>query len=253
MNVSRDQDIENSCPDFFDDDERTLAAPSPPELDNFDRMVLRACGPIRGTVTRKEFKQLISDFFDLLLRKLEPVPDEWSGLQKVQIINEIHRIWTIYGGFTHVFCGDWDRGSIGGFHNFGRYLQLQMEGSACYVESSLENVAENHVYTIGARSSDGRNVHPIKGYSLNRSALDLFTLATQVFYIHLNTKEGWEKKHYDLWEKNIFVKVKEGEREVTYRVLAQATDPNNKRTFGIKTIYPDLTPNDGFTAINFQQ
>ena len=153
---------------------------------------------------------------------------------------------TLHGGFTHVFCGDWDRGSIGGFHYMGRYLQLQMEGEACYMESSLEDVAANHVYTIGARSADGRNRHRIKGYSLNQSATDLFTLATRSFYLYLRGPDGWVLKHNDLWEKNVYVKVQQGDMVVTYRVLAQATQPDDPFTYGIKTIYPDLTPNEGY-------
>lgn len=248
VDVEQDRDVDNICPDFFDEDESTLAMPSPPTLNNFDRMVLRACGPIRGTVSPEEFKELVFDYFDSLMRVIKPQPPHWSKLNKLEIILDLHRIWSLYGGFSHVFCGDWDRGSIGGFHNTGRYLQLQMEGQACYMESALEDVAKNHVYTIGARSSDGRNRNRIKGYSLNQSAMGLFTLATQSFYTFLNKNDDeWKLNHNDLWEKNLFVKVNEGNRIVSYRILALASDWNNPLTYGIKTIYPDLTPNDGFT------
>tara|TARA_R110001583_G_scaffold160300_1_gene312187 strand:+ start:505 stop:2058 length:1554 start_codon:yes stop_codon:yes gene_type:complete len=250
LDVNKDQDKDNKCDDFFDDDESTIALPLPPELDNFDRMTLRACGPIRGSVSRNEFKQLINDFYDTIFRNKNNLPVELTGLSKTQTINEFYRLWNLYGGFNHIFCGDWDRGSIGGFHNTGRYLQLQMEGQACYQKSPREEVKPGFVYTIGAESSDGKNKHPIKGYSYNRSALNLFTLATNSFYTYLNNDDGWERKHNDLWEKNIFVRATEADQIITYRVLAQASDPKNKRTYGIKTIYPDLTPNDNFKVVD---
>ena len=248
LDVVSDRDTGDQCADFFDHEESSIASPSPPALDTFDRMVLRACGSIKGSVTRKEFKQLLSDFYDTLWAQPNLVSSEVRALEKVQVINELHRLWTLYGGFDHVFCGDWDRGSIGGFHFVGRYLQLQMEGQACYVESTKEDIKENYVYTIGAQSVDGRNQHAIKGYSFNRSAFKLFTLATSVFYKHLNTSDGWKKKS-DLWEKNLFVNVVENDQTITYRVLVQASHPDNKRTYGIKTIYPDLTPDNGYDLV----
>lgn len=249
LNLSDDKDIHNTCEDFFDNDGATDSKPSPPKLDNFDRAVLRACGRLGGKVTGREFRQLIYDHYDHIMRVMKPHPLGWLRKTKYEIINELHRIWTLHGGFTHIFCGDWDGGSIGGFHDRGRYLQLQMEGKACYFKSPLEDVLPNYVYTIGVESADRLYRHKIKGYSLNKSSMDLFIFTTKAYYKFFNNSGGWSKDNDGIFRKSVYIETVEKGRNIIYRVLCYANDYANPLTYGIKTVYPDLTPDDGYKVV----
>ena len=51
-----------------------------------------------------------------------------------------------------------------------------------------------------------------------------------------------------LFEKNYFIQTEEKGKTITYRIMCQTKDPMNVLIYGIKTLYTDLTPNDGYQS-----
>ncbi len=226
------------CPVFFDDDPATAALPKAPPLDDLDRAVLRACGPLGGRVTVAEFRALLADHFESLRPGL---PAAWQGLAHDDVAARLKRLWLTHQGFDHIFCGEWDDGSIGGLHFRGRFLQLQSEAKACYMPSAREEIVEGQIYSLGVTSADGRYWHPIKGYALNQSAADLFGLATRAAEACCRPGDGWAR--YRTWHSKAFYKPSaEGGVEILNRVVCRADDPADPATIGLITIYSDATP-----------
>lgn len=230
------------CPAFFDDDPATLSLPEAPPIDAFDRAVLRACGPLGGRVTAAEFQALIQDHFEQLIATL---PASWATLPREDVLSRLGQIWLTHQGFDHVFCGEWEDGSIGGLHFRGRFLQLQAEAKACYLPSAREEVVEGLIYSLGVTSADGRYWHPIKGYALRQSATDLFGLATRAAAACCRAGSGgWER--YRSWKsKGFYTPSDEGGVEILNQVYCRADDPNDAKTIGLITIYSDATPKAG--------
>ena len=232
---SKNSNEATKCKPFFDDDSKTKFAPPAPQLTAFGKGVLRACGPIRGQVNEREFDALLKDNW-LLLK--ETIPNEWASLSDNDLVEKLRQTWLTHNGFNHIYCGEWNGGAIQGLHFTGRYLQLQQEKKICYSESKDEEIAPDKVYTIGVRSTDYANRHDKKGYALKQSAIDLFVLGNKVFE-YCNSQGVWAP-YKSTFDNALYVK--NSKLEIHYKAICKATDPKNKLTYGLLTLYPDLTP-----------
>jgi hypothetical protein len=258
LNLSKSITSNTTCQPFFDDNPYTRSKPNKPEVDAFDRSVLRACGPLGGKATKEELWQLLYDHYFSIRSSFKSPPADFVGKDRYDFVNELHRIWSIRNGFNHIMCGEWEGGTIGGLHNRARYLQLQTEGAACYIKSTKENVDEGYVYTIGVASADGEYKHEIKGYSLNKSSMDILAFGTQAFYRYCKgNTNGWKIYDDKTAEKDFYVTTREKDKKIAYRLVCKAEykpsqDDAQKAvltpeiisgTEGILTLYPDITPN----------
>ena len=89
MKLKNSFSIKNTIEPFFDNNELTKQKPQPPEhINSVDLDVLRACGPIRGKVTKKEFNSFIDKHFNALKPTF---PDEWEGLRTLKLKNDFHK------------------------------------------------------------------------------------------------------------------------------------------------------------------
>ena len=233
-----DEENVDKCMQFFDSDPSTHAQPEAPSLERFGKSILRACGPIRGCVSEREFEALICDHLDELDKFL---PKKWKNFSRPEIVAKLKQIWFKHNGFNHVFCGEWEDRTINGLHYRGRYLQLQTENTACYTKSSDEEILDDHIYTIGVTSADGANTHSKKGYALQQSATELFILGISAFEKCIQDEGDW-KPYKTTFDKSFYIKSLSAEAEIHYRVICKATTPNDATTYGILTIYPDVTP-----------
>lgn len=230
---------DQSCPVFFDRDPDSLAMPAPPPVTAFGAAVLRACGPLGGRVSEAEFEALIGDHYETVSRIL---PAAWRKLPQDDVLARLKQAWLTHQGFDHVFCGEWKNDTIGGLHYRGRFLQLQAEGSACLLPSDKQEIEPGQIYSIGVVSADKRHRHPIKGYALNQSALDLLRLGTGTLAQCCQAGGGgWE--NYRNWVSKVQrVTSDEGGVEISNRVICRADNPNDAGSIGLVTLYSDATP-----------
>lgn len=230
---------DRSCAPFFDTNDHTQEKPPlPGNVPEFDRAVLRACGPIRGAATREEFQALLSGTSGAADR-LQSMP----ALSATA--DQLLQIWYRHNAFNHIFCGEWQDGSIGGLHLWSRYAQLQLESSACYLDSSDEELGAGGVYTIGVRSADGANQHTKKGYALYQNAAELLTLGTSAFLGYCRSNKNWRHNPtFGSYEKRCLIDSGAGEGLVRNVVICKADHPDDPDSYGLLTFYPDATPDE---------
>ena len=228
-----------ACPAFFDDDPRTEAQPEAPAVTAFDEAVLRACGPRGGRVTEAEFEALVADHREVLAAAL---PAAWRALPEDARLARLKQTWLGHRGFDHVFCGEWEKGTIGGLHFRGRFLQLQVEGSACRLPSDKQEIEPGQIYGIGVVSAEGDFRHPIKSYALNQTALDLLRLGTGTAAACCRAgSDGWAP--YRSWRSKVLhVPTAEGGPEIVNRVICRADNPADSAGIGLVTLHADATP-----------
>jgi hypothetical protein len=237
----------DGCAPFFDDDPATAYQPSAPALDPFDRAVLRACGPIRGRVSAEEFETLVLDHLPRIRPRL---PADWRELDDGAIHSKLAAIWLAGNGFDHVFCGEWEKGRVGGLHFRGRYLQLQREASACFrVTDRLERDADR-IYAIGVASADGAEFAPIKSYALAQSALDVLALGTAGFSACCGPGADW-RPYGDRFGHQVFIPSDEGGTSIMNRLVCGTRDRTSTANAALTTLYPDATPGDAVPQCRF--
>jgi len=234
------------CLAFFDQENNPIAVgfggtadmtPPPPSLDDFDKAVLAACGPAGKVVTRDEFKVLMSAHPDVLERirtfaGSKVFASKPPSADTPSFLEDLTEAWFAIHAFDHIMCGEpgTGRNTIGGLHFRGRYLQLQESGEACRMDNYRQNeVVPGVIYTMGVQmrtASGGMARHAIKGYGLTLDAQDIMAAVTRAFAENPTASS-----------------------ESTACLLGVEDDGTAftavfvRRAGGIRTFYPDATPN----------
>ncbi len=238
-----------TCLPFFDQKDNPVPigkagkkidiTPEPPALTDFDRAVMKVCGPPLKKVTRDEFKELMREYSHILMDIRDftdgrVFADRPARSSPEDYLNDLTDAWFNRNGFNHIFCGEKGKTkngvtSIGGMHHHGRYLQLQKSKRACRIAADRDEVAPGLIYSMGVSLKDpqGRQLRsPIKGYGLTLSAQDIFKLATQAFKDNPKSKKS---RNLGCW-----LPVRDEGRDFT-TVFVRSRK-------GIVTFYPDATP-----------
>jgi len=205
--------------------------PPPPQLNLFDKAVLRTCGSIGTKVRAESFKQLLSFYPDVLQKAQQLSGGELrpGRRSKSQFLEDLTAIWFNEQGFEHIFCGEiYSANDIGGLHFYGRYLQLQNEriGGRLPNNSQRGEVVPGIIYTIGVLLKQGELLvtDAIKGYAYVSNAQEILLNTTRAF----KTQENIEGAC-------IFPVL---DKETGNSFQAVFVKENN----AIITFYPDATP-----------
>lgn len=234
---------DKQCLPFFDtvDNPEKLGngtadiTPPPPVLNAFDKAVDNACGAPGKVVSEDEFKALMRAHPDVLERIRsftggQVFANRPAAGSADAYLADLTEAWFKIEAFDHIFCGEVDGRSIGGLHFAGRYLQLQESGAACRMDNFRQNeVVPGVIYTMGARmkTADGRFVqHSTKGYGLTMSAEDILKIATRAFK---------ENPTSSTQSTGCLLSVTDDGKQFTTVFV--------RRQAGIRTFYPDATPN----------
>jgi len=154
-------------------------------------------------------------------------------------LEDLTDAWFAIAAFDHIFCGEpaANGGKIGGLHFHGRYLDLQKEGSACRMSNYAQNeVVPGVIYTMGVmmKNASGTFVRDArKGYGLTTSAEDIFKIVTRAFAENPTTSSESTGCLLPVTD--------DGQRFTAVFV---------RRAAGIRTFYPDATPNARGTTQN---
>ncbi|NEQ54692.1 MAG: EndoU domain-containing protein [Leptolyngbya sp. SIO3F4] len=240
--------IESEFSPFFDNEDNPRQVgfggvvditPPAPVLNDFDRDVVATCGELGKEVSKDEFKAMMQRHPDVL----ENIKDYVGGevfhnslpqMDNTAFLNTLTEAWfNDAHGFDHIFCSEPESTSrIGGLHFHGRYLQLQEDGLAGILDDneSREEVDPGVIYTLGVEMKVGDSIFrdQRKGYGLTLSAEDIFKLATKAFRDNpTNSTQSvgclLDVNDDDQQFKAVFV----------------------RRSYGVRTFYPDATPNGG--------
>ncbi|MFN6468580.1 MAG: EndoU domain-containing protein [Nostoc sp. SerVER01] len=169
--------------------------PPPPQLNSFDRAVLKICGTIGTRVSTNSFKQLLSSYPDVLEKVQQASGGELSSgrKNKAQFLEDLTNIWFKRRGFEHIFCGEiYNANDIGGLHFYGRYLQLQNQGIGGRLpyNQGREEVVPGVIYTMGVvikqKNRTIRDV--IKGYGYLSNAEEILLDTTKIFKLQGNNE-----------------------------------------------------------------
>ncbi len=208
--------------------------PVPPVLSEFDRAVNQVCGEPGKAVSRAEFQQLMNDHPQVLAAIQDFTEGKVFGSRPTlrdtaAYLEDLTDAWFNIHGFDHIICAEPTAGgSIGGFHFWGRYLELQQKGLACRLPNlSRAEVIPGVIYTMGAKIKVDGGVasSPVKGYGLTLSAADILKAATKAFA---------ENPTASTKSKGCLLPLEDDGREfITVFV---------RRAGGIRTFYPDATP-----------
>ncbi len=200
LNAMQSQPAENtSLQPFFDNfnnpvnvafprGQKLDITPPPPQLNLFDRAVLRTCGSIGTRVRVESFKQLLFQYPDVLQKAQQLSSGELrSGRRsKSQFLEDLTAIWFNKQGFEHIFCGQiYTANDIGGLHFYGRYLQLQNEGIGGRLPNNSQRgeVVPGVIYTMGVVLKQGQRLvtDEIKGYAYVSNAQEILLDTTRAF------------------------------------------------------------------------
>lgn len=237
---------EDACLPFFDTvDEKVNVkvgglvdiSPPPPQLDAFDEAINAACGRPGTVVSPDQFKALFAANPDVLERLKAFTGGKVFATRPPHVsaasyLEDLTEAWFAIKAFDHIMCGEPGAGSgkIGGLHFAGRYLRLQTTGEACLMGNYRQNeVVPGVIYTTGVimRMGDGREVRDaIKGYGLTLSGEDIMKAVTRAFAENPTTSDD---------SVGCLLPVKDDGKEFTAVFV--------RRAAGIRTFYPDATPN----------
>nr|WP_088243490.1 EndoU domain-containing protein [Calothrix rhizosoleniae] len=223
--------INNPVPVAFPSGKNLDISPPPPVLNNFDQAILEICGPIGTRVESYKFKQLLSNYPDVV-KKLQQVTGgelRPNRRRRSEFIQDLTNIWFQRKGFEHIFCGEiYNTNDIGGLHFYGRYLQIQNQGIGGRLpnNSQREEVVPGVIYTMGVvLKQENRLVRDvIKGYPYLSNAEEMLIDATQIFKLQGDTEGA------------CIFDVKDKETGKTFPSVFV------RRNRGIITFYPDATP-----------
>lgn len=235
------------CLPFFDNQHNPVSLPGSgrvdvtppaPDIAPFGHAVNGLCGEFGTKVTPAGFSSMLAAHPDLLERVREftkgrvfaghSLPTGAGGY-----LRDLTDAWFGAGGFAHIFCGEPGRSaSVGGLHFRGRYLQLQREGVACRLPDNRrsEEVEPGTIYSMGVRirTNAATLQSERKGYGLTLSAEDLLKVVTRAFAE--NPASGRSN------EGCLLAVQDDGKRFKAVFV---------RRKQGIRTFYPDATPDTG--------
>ncbi|WP_414621896.1 EndoU domain-containing protein [Calothrix sp. CCY 0018] len=205
--------------------------PPAPVLNSFDKAVLKTCGAIGTRVKPNQFKQLLSNYPEVLTNIQQATKGELRPNRKTksEFLQDLTDIWFKNKGFEHIFCGEiYNENDIGGLHFSGRYLQLQNQKIAgrLPVNPGRQEVIPGVIYTMGVviKQRDRTVRDEIKGYGYLSNAEELLIDVTKVYKQQKNT-----------------------EGACIYQQLDKETGTSFPTVFvrknkGIITFYPDATP-----------
>lgn len=238
----------------FPTGEAVDASPKPPKMTDFDRDVLKTCGPLGTSVDAEQVRSLfvrhpevvaqIKDVVggNVLPRKTIRTPRPPSP----SFFDDFIQIWTGQQGFEHIFCGQVRGNQISGLHFAPRYYELQQKGIAGRLPNNQrqEEVMVGHVYTVGIQAKlKGRILRdPKAGYYYGRDAMDILmdaTIAHQQFNINSGKNNA------------VCLYILQSTPEVPVEYPFPSVFVKNDR--GIVTFYPDVTPNPGDRACSLPE
>lgn len=237
-----------SCLPFFDTQNNPVKVkngtaditPPPPAIDAFGLAVNQVCGPAGKATTRAEFVKLMKAHPQVLADVMRFTSGKVFGGQVATTnadayLQELVKAWYEVHAFDHIFCGETEgEKKIGGLHFVGRYAQLQQTGEACRLPNFKSNeVVPGSVYSMGVKMKklNGQFItHEIKGYGLSMSAADILKVATRALAENPTNSSA------------------------STACLQQFTDGSERYTTvfvrrkqGIRTFYPDATPDKAGT------
>lgn len=212
--------------------------PPPPQLNLFDRAVLKTCGSMGTKVKVESFKQLLFSYPDVLQKAQQLTGGELrlGRRSKSQFLEDLTAIWFNKQGFEHIFCGQiYAADDIGGLHFYGRYLQLQNAGIGGRLPNNSQRgeVVPGVIYTIGVELKQGDAsgglrqrlvTDVIKGYAYVSNAQEILLDATKAFKTQGNV------------EGDCLFPVRDKETGNSFQAVF--VRENN----AIITFYPDATP-----------
>jgi hypothetical protein len=184
---------------FFNADDHGSNDPSPrpPNLNAFDRAMLKVCGDWGANPRRTAFRTALDE--PALAADVKRIHDALDGRvlgsrrDPRRFKDELASIWFDEGGFRHIFCGEPSGGTIGGLHFVGRYLQMQEQGWGGLADRCNSTEIEPPVYTLGVRyriPRGGLRTACPKGYALNLDASEILIEATKAFRLMLPRASG---------------------------------------------------------------
>lgn len=238
-----------ACLPFFDQEDNPVRVknnpsaditPPPPAIDAFGEAVNQMCGPSGKVTGRIEFVKLMKAHPEVLTDLMsftsgKVFGDKASTQDQDAYLQDLVKAWYDVHAFDHIFCGETEIDpKIGGLHYHGRYQQLQKTGEACRQPNfSMNEVTPGSIYSMGVKmkKANGRWIsHEIKGYGLTFSAADILKTATRAFSENPTSSSD------------------------SVACLQQVADgPANyttvfvRRKQGIRTFYPDATPDTSGT------
>lgn len=236
----------DACLDFFDNEDNPLpgigdVTPPPPVLNAFDRAIMKVCGAPGKVVKPEEFHALLAAH-PAVLDRIEhftggrvygnrPPPDSPAAY-----LEQLTDAWFKIKAFDHILCGQPEPGGmIGGLHFHGRYLALQELELACRLEDTgRTEVVDGVIYSMPVRMQvrGGFAQSPIKGFGLTLNAEELLKLVTRAFAENPTASSNSTGCLLEVTDKAV-----SGDDEVRFTTVFV------RRANGIRTFYPDATPN----------
>jgi Bacterial EndoU nuclease len=238
----------SACLPFFDTQNNPVKVkngtaditPPAPAIDAFGLAVNQVCGPAGKATSRTEFVRLMKAHPSVLADVMRFTSGKVFGGQAATTNTEAYlqdlvKAWYDVHAFDHIFCGETEgEKKIGGLHFAGRYAQLQQTGEACRLPNLKSNeVMPGSVYSMGVKMKrlNGQFItHEIKGYGLSLSAADILKVATRALAENPTSSSA------------------------STACLQQFTDGTERYTTvfvrrkqGIRTFYPDATPDKAGT------
>ncbi|MEB3215537.1 MAG: EndoU domain-containing protein [Nostocales cyanobacterium 94392] len=205
--------------------------PPAPQLNSFDKAVLKTCGSIGKRVQPSQFQQLLSNYPEVLVKVQQATKGELrpNRKSKSEFLQDLTNIWFKNKGFEHIFCGEiYNENDIGGLHFYGRYLQLQEQkiGGRLPVNPGRQEVVPGVIYTMGVIIKQPNRIvrDQIKGYGYLTNAEELLVDVTKVFKQQGNTEGACIYQQVDK------------ETGISFPTVFV------RRNQGIITFYPDATP-----------
>ncbi len=231
-----------ACLKFFDNENNPVKTgtgfkdltPPAPALNKFDKDVLNLCGIPGKVTTAEQFKSLMKSNPDVLESLFEftdgKVFQEKSKHKNINnYLDDLTNAWYSLHAFDHIFCGEKSGRSIGGLHFHGRYQQLESTNEICRMNNFSSNeVIDGTVYSMGVEMKLPNNEiirHSIKGYGLTLNASDILLSATKAFSENPTSNNNSE---------HCILTLNDG--DALYDMVFV------RRSNGIRTYYPDATP-----------
>lgn len=222
---------DNPVPVNYPPGKKLDITPPAPRLNSFDKAVLKACGAVGSRVQPSRFKQLLSDYPEVLTKIQAATNGELrpGRKSKSEFLQDLTNIWFKNKGFEHIFCGEiYNENDIGGLHFYGRYLQLQEQkiGGRLPINPGKQEVVPGVIYTMGVVIKQPNRIvrDVIKGYGYLTNAEELLVDVTKVYKLQKNSEGACIYQQVDK------------ETGTTFPTVFV------RKNKGIITFYPDATP-----------
>lgn len=234
----------SACLPFFDNIRNQVnvgvggnvdVTPQAPVLEPFGKALNQMCGEPGKVTTKTAFKQLLTDHPNVLTELMQftghrVFPNTKIHTNQALYLDDLAEAWYSIQAFDHIFCGEPTAADkIGGLHFHGRYLQLQNDQQACRLPNYAQNeVIPGIIYTLGVRMqrADGSWAQsPTKGYGLTLSAADILKVVTKAFAQNPTSSNSSQA---------CILRVTDGGMQFDTVFV--------RRSNGIRTFYPDATP-----------